>query len=328
MQVQLVRLLHLVLPLVLSGSTLGDELDQPFSVSNENPFVAIYGNSKRRSANVLERDVAESKIGFNVNSNFEAETNENRDSITLDGETEVWDLSYLRGLGNGWEAGVHVPLIKHSGGYLDRSIIRWHDWFGMPQGGRDLAVNDELNYSITTNGTDRLVLLNRKRGVGDVALFVGKELTSNLVLRSQLKLPTGAPEKLMGSGGTDFNVSVDYVRNLGNAWSRGGSASLAYLSKNELGLTNQDVVAALGSHIVYRVKPSLALKVQWDFSSGPYRHPDLEPLTKTAGVLSFGGSLRITDQDRLDLVFIENIPNGEAAPDFGFKLELTRRTRP
>jgi len=328
LQVQLVRLLHLVLPLVLSGSTLGDELDQPFSVSNENPFVAIYGNSKHRSANVLERDVAESKIGFNVNSNFEAETNENRDSITLDGETEVWDLSYLRGLGNGWEVGVHVPLIKHSGGYLDRSIIRWHDWFGMPQGGRDLAVNDELNYSITTSGTDRLVLLNRKRGVGDVALFVGKELTSNLVLRSQLKLPTGAPEKLMGSGGTDFNVSVDYVRNLGNAWSWGGSASLAYLSGNELGLTNQDVVAALGSHIVYRVKPSLALKVQWDFSSGPYRHPDLEPLTKTAGVLSFGGSLRITDQDRLDLVFIENIPNGEAAPDFGFKLELTRRTRP
>ena len=76
------------------------------------------------------------------------------------------------------------------------------------------------------------------------------------------------------------------------------------------------------------MKPSLALKVQWDFSSGPYRHPDLEPLTKTAGVLSFGGSLRITDQDRLDLVFIENIPNGEAAPDFGFKLELTRQTRP
>ena len=302
------RLLHLVLPLVLSGSTLGDELDQPFSVSNENPFVAIYGNPKHRSASVLERDVAQSKIGFNVNSNFEAETNEYRDSITLDGETEVWDLSYLRGLGNGWEAGVHVPLIKHSGGYLDRSIIRWHDWFGMPQGGRDLAVNDELNYSITSSGTDRLVLLNRKRGVGDVALFVGKELTSNLVLRSQLKLPTGAPEKLMGSGGTDFNVSVDYVRNLGNAWSWGGSASLAYLSGNELGLTNQDVVAALGSHIVYRVKPSLALKVQWDFSSGPYRHPDLEPLIKAAGVLSFGGSLRITDQDRLDLVFIENIP--------------------
>ena len=328
MQVQLVWLLHLVLPLVLSGSTLGDELDQPFSVSNENPFVAIYGNSKHRSASVLERDVAESKIGFNVNSNFEAETNEYRGSITLDGETEVWDLSYLRGLGNGWEVGVHVPLIKHSGGYLDRSIIRWHDWFGMPQGGRDWAVNDELNYSITTSRTDRLVLLNRKRGVGDVALFVGKELTSNLVLRSQLKLPTGAPEKLMGSGGTDFNVSVDYVRNLGNAWSWGGSASLAYLSGNELGLTNQDVVAALGSHIVYRVKPSLALKVQWDFSSGPYRHPDLEPLTKTAGVLSFGGSLRITDQDRLDLVFIENTPNGEAAPDFGFKLELTRRTRP
>ena len=191
-----------------------------------------------------------------------------------------------------------------------------------------MAVNDELNYSIITSGTDRLVLLNHKRGVGDVALFVGKELTSNLVLRSQLKLPTGAPEKLMGSGGTDFNVSVDYARNLGNAWSWGGSASLAYLSGNELGLTNQDVVAALGSHIVYRVKPSLALKVQWDFSSGPYRHPDLEPLIKTAGVLSFGGSLRITDQDRLDLVFIENIPNGEAAPDFGFKLELTRRTRP
>ena len=113
-----------------------DEIDGPFSIANESPFVAVYGLPRHRGASVLDARSSESRIGFNVISNYERDINESGDTIILDGETEIWDLTYLRGLGAGWEAGINVPVLKHSGGYLDRVIVTWHDWFGMPQGGR------------------------------------------------------------------------------------------------------------------------------------------------------------------------------------------------
>ena len=305
-----------------------DEIDGPFSVTNENPFIALYGLPRHRGAGVLEENVAESRIGFNVNSNYEQDLNGFGDSMMIDGETEVWDFTYLRGLGNGWEAGVSVPLLKHSGGYLDRAIVRWHDWFGMPQGGRDLAQNDQLNYTISVDRADQFSLTKRERGIGDVVVFAGKALSANMTLRSELKLPTGKSERLMGSGGTDVNLSLDYQRRLAEHWNWGGSLSLVYLADNEIGLMNQDVLVAISSYLVYKVKPRLALKIQWDLNTRAYKKVDLEPMNNFGAVLSFGGTFKLSDRDRLDLIFMENLPNGEAAPDFGFKMELSRRIQP
>ena len=76
-----------------------DEIDGPFAIANESPFVAVYGLSRHRGASVLDASSSESRIGFNVNSNYERDINESGDTIILDGETEIWDLTYLRGLG-------------------------------------------------------------------------------------------------------------------------------------------------------------------------------------------------------------------------------------
>ncbi|MAN69397.1 MAG: hypothetical protein CMP88_07935, partial [Gammaproteobacteria bacterium] len=111
-----------------------DELNEPFSITNQNPFVRIFGLPRHRSSEVLSVGESESKIGYSVSSNYEFDVSGSKNLIAIDGETETLTLSYRRGLGNGWEAGMVLPLIKQSGGYLDRTIIKWHDWFGMPQG--------------------------------------------------------------------------------------------------------------------------------------------------------------------------------------------------
>ena len=100
-----------------------DELNEPFSIINQNPFVRIFGLPRHRSSEVLGVGESESKIGYSVSSNYEFDVSTSKNLIAIDGETETWDLSYRRGLGNGWEAGVLLPLIKQSGGYLDRTII-------------------------------------------------------------------------------------------------------------------------------------------------------------------------------------------------------------
>ena len=143
-----------------------DELNEPFSITNQNPFVRIFGLPRHRSSEVLSAGAAESKIGYSVSSNYEFDINPSKGLIAIDGETETWTLSFRRGLGNGWEAGVVLPLIKQSGGYLDRTIIKWHDWFGMPQGGRDQGPIDALNYRLDVGGVNRLALSETVSGIG------------------------------------------------------------------------------------------------------------------------------------------------------------------
>ena len=302
-----------------------DELNEPFSITNQNPFVRIFGLPRHRSSEVLSVGESESKIGYSVSSNYEFDERGSENFIAIDGETETFTLSYRRGLGNGWEAGIVLPLIKQSGGYLDRTIIKWHDWFGMPQGGRDQGPIDELNYRLDIGGINRFSLSERASGLGDVALFAGKSLSSGVNLRSEIKLPSGNEAGLLGSGGTDVGLSIDYTRDISSRWIWSAMVSFTHLSSGALGLDQERFVAALGSHLVYRVKPRLSLKLQWDLNSRPYKSMSLGPFAKPGGVLSFGGTVRLTDQDRIDLYFMENLPHNETAPDFGFKLEFARR---
>ena len=302
-----------------------DELNEPFSITNQNPFVRIFGLPRHRSSEVLSVGEAESKIGYSVSSNYEFDIGSSGDLIAIDGETETWALSYRRGLSNGWEAGVVLPLIKQSSGYLDRTIIKWHDWFGMPQGGRDQGPIDALNYRLDVGGVNRFALSERVSGIGDVVLFAGKSLSSGINVRSEIKVPSGNEEGLLGSGGTDAGLSVDYARNISSHWIWGVMVSLTYVSDGGFEVDQESLIAALSSHLVYRVRPRLALKLQWDLNSRPYKSFSLSPLAKLGGVFSFGGTIRLTDQDRIDIFFMENLPHTETAPDFGFKLEFARR---
>ncbi len=70
-----------------------DGIEEPFSVRNQNPFVAVYGFPRRRGIGVLDLKTAESKLGYNVNSNYEQDRNLFGDAISLDGESEVWELT-------------------------------------------------------------------------------------------------------------------------------------------------------------------------------------------------------------------------------------------
>ena len=133
------------LPLILfSGLFFGVEMMGPMSVDNQNPFSVIYGSTRCCSGRVLDEGVSESGVGYHVSSNFQRNANSRGGLIIIDGESEVWTLSYRRGFAGDWEAGLVLPIIEHSGGYLDRLIVNWHDWFGMPQGGRDAALNSQV----------------------------------------------------------------------------------------------------------------------------------------------------------------------------------------
>ena len=66
-----------------------DELNEPFSIINQNPFVRIFGLPRHRSSEVLGVGESESKIGYSVSSNYEFDVSNSENLIAIDGETET-----------------------------------------------------------------------------------------------------------------------------------------------------------------------------------------------------------------------------------------------
>jgi len=74
---------------------------------------------------------------------------------------------------------------------LDSAIENWHDAFGLPQGGRDHAPHGPPRLPLRRDGVTRMAVDDGGTGLGDLRLGVGRAIADGLVLRAQLKLPTG-----------------------------------------------------------------------------------------------------------------------------------------
>ena len=142
------RLLRAVLLLICCG--LSNPLlawpVAPFTTFNQSPLVQIFGLPPIGEARILPSGEERFRLLSMVASNYVQRSNAS-ESLLLDGETQRVELDYVRSKGGRFEWGLHVPYITHSPGALDSFIIKWHDIFGLPQGGRDTAPRDVLNYN-------------------------------------------------------------------------------------------------------------------------------------------------------------------------------------
>ncbi|PWG73499.1 hypothetical protein DF186_22760, partial [Enterococcus hirae] len=47
---------------------------------------------------------------------------------------------------------VRLPLLPQGGGFMDSILVDWHDFFGLPQGGRDRVRNDQYRFFYERDG--------------------------------------------------------------------------------------------------------------------------------------------------------------------------------
>ena len=134
------------------------------------------------------------------------------ETLTLDGETSRLALRYNRSLGGCLEFGVAGEAVVHAGGLFDSSIDDWHQWFGLPDAGRDQVPADLLDYSYENAAGEGFTLNRSAQGPGDinVSLARGWHCNDNAgpLMRLGLKLPTGSSDSLLGSGTTDAFADV------------------------------------------------------------------------------------------------------------------------
>jgi hypothetical protein len=325
------RLSLFLLPIALlpvSASTAGTLNLEPFSTTNQNPLVAIYGLPAAGSAFVLAPGRTVAELRADIASNY-SDDNKASESILLDGETYRFTLAMKHGVSENLEVGLEVPYVMHRGGFLDSFIIDWHDFFHLPQGGRDDAPRDRLAYRYEKDGQTLIDLDDQSEGLGDVRLTGAWQLwqregeePQSLALRASLKLPTGDDDQLLGSGSTDLALWLSGAQSFrSGSLSLFGAAGTLLMSEGDVLADQQRDVVAFGTlGAGWQPLTRLALKVQMDGHTAFYKETDLTQLSGSVQ-LAIGGTVGLTDSLALDIAVTEDIVV-DSASDVVFHLAL------
>jgi hypothetical protein len=318
----------------LPGAVLAQspQLSEPFAVRNQNPFVLAYGLPISSAPDRLAQDAYSLQLQLDITNNSK-DARTSREQIVLDGETYSTALVYQRGLGDGWQFGVALPLIGHHSGFMDNFIEGWHDTFGLSNGDREDWPKNRLYFSYTRDGVNGVELTDGTNGIGDLQLqisrpFYSAESGGQWQWHASLELPTGDADRLLGSGSTDLAlwVSASYPELIAS-WDVGGYLHAGLVLTGDGDLLPDQVESQVwfgGAGLHWRLWSWLTLKGQLDIH-GPFYDSRLDQLGKQSVLLTVGGNIPMDKQGgAIDLAIGENLLT-DAVPDFMINLAYRQR---
>jgi hypothetical protein len=302
---------------------------QPLYSFNQSPLVQIYGLPALGPARVLQRDESSLALRLQIANNFTGASNQT-EVLNLDGETHRLSLSWRRGLGRGTEWGFELPYLTHNGGFLDNAIERWHDTFGLPNGGRNNAPRNLIDYRYSRNGVDLVRVDHPVSGVGDLRLSAAKQLATPessgdriVALRASLKLPTGNDTELLGSGSTDLALWLSAAGTRPpNAWNLYGGGGVLFMSKGDVLPAQQRSDVAFGTvGLSRKFFPNVAVNAQLDAHSPFYDGTGFRQMSAYAAQGLLGLSWEFESRRYMEFSVSEDVLV-DTSPDVVFNLSL------
>ncbi len=294
----------------------GDVL--PMDIPNLIPPVAVVGQPAWDGRTGGGRSGLDVAVGIG---NHYVLAGDGWEELLIDGETWRLDLRYRRRFGDNWSVRIGVPWMRHSGGFLDATIDAWHGTFNLPDGNRDLRAANELLYLYKSGGRNRYLFDQTRHGVGDVRIDVSRAVGAgeNATLMASLKVPTGDPDALTGSGATDLALSflIRHPRFVGGApagvyW---GAGALRPGRSEVFSLVSRKWVAFGVVGAAWRPWRHVGFKFQLDMHSN-YFSSSLDELGSSALQASVGGWWESESGRTLTLALSEDLIV-KSAPDFG-----------
>lgn len=211
------------------------------------------------------------------------------ETLRLDGEA-------LRiGVEQRWQWGgtllaLELPLLITGGGVLDSMIEDWHDWFGLPNGGREQLPRDDYRYQYLRNGALVFDIDEHGPALGDLRVSAARCAPAGGCLRAMAQLPTADADELLGGG---LGASLWYERGyaLGGAqrWTGALAAGASAIDGDGPLAPLQESVVPFGwLSIGYALTDALDAGVQFYGHAPLYDDSALDALTKSGGQLVFG----------------------------------------
>jgi hypothetical protein len=260
-----------------------------------------------------------------------AEATPGETAFVLDGETLRAVVSVSWGAAPGVEIGIEIPLLRHGGGFLDPAIDWYHDRFGFPEGGRP-AFDQGLFHAGYVGDGDGFLLTDGASGLGDIVVSAKAGFLKTPDAKAWLsgsvavKLPTGDPDRLLGSGSADVGARLHVTRRLGRntvhggyGWSRIGGWDLLP------DLPIRDARTAFVSW-VFASRPRTYVAVQVLRFRGPFPYRSGSDLGRASTEIALGLRHRLPGGALLEYALLENVGHDFNTPDvggfFGIRLPL------
>lgn len=298
-----------------------------FAFFDQNPVVQIYGLPRAGGYTVLALDEQRLTLHVSQSSHFVDEEKAG-ESLLFDGATTRAALVYARGVTDSLMAWLILPLVSHSGGFADGFVEDWHDFFGLPGGGREHAPDGRQIFGYARNGQVRFRVDEEPSGLGDIRLGIKKRLAGfgdwGMSVAAQLKLPTGDADKLTGSGGTDLAVwgVIGNNQRQHSAWRFLAAAGALYTSDGEvLPALRQNVVGFGWLVLGYALTPTVTARAQLNLHTPFYTDTRIEALDGVAVQGALGVDWQVTRHSGLSFAVIEDLNPG-VTPDVGVLLSF------
>jgi len=148
--------------------------------------------------------------------------------VVLDAETWTNTLIATYGLSERADVELDLSVLYASNGFLDSAIEGWHQFWGMPNGGRDKRPRDTYETRVEIAGQQIYALDPYEFSLLDTPLVFTERLVDEqggmpaVAVRAGVDLPTGSESRGTGNGGWDWGAGVLAEKSWGR-WSMTGA---------------------------------------------------------------------------------------------------------
>ena len=242
------------------------------------------------------------------------------ESLLVDAETLALRMRTVRPVSGDWEIGADLVYRLQGGGFMDDLIENWHDFFGLPNAGRERAPQDEYHYRYRRDGQTVVDLRGSSHGFGDASLWLGHALNPQWTWRTALKLPLGNEADLNGNGELGIASWMDGHWHQ-QAWSGFASAGVSYNPRGgALSALKQEWIGIAGAGLNWQWLRWLQLRSQLYFHTPLYDQTRIDALEKPGLQLTLGTRITLGERS-LDIAFQEDLITSSSA-DFSLHFSL------
>jgi hypothetical protein len=247
--------------------------------------------------------------------------------VNLDMELTELNLRAKKELSGLFEVGLDVPVIRATGGFMDRPLAWYHRAFGFSDYGRKDRPRNAFVYQAGKDGLPLIEGDNDRTGFGDARVTVkGKLLQGStaLSLLADLELPTGNARVGYGNGSFDGGIALLFDRELtpeARLYANLGAKAPGDLKA--LQTVKLEPFAYGGIALEYLYHQNLALLAQLSAQTSPYPDTGISEIDTPAVLLVVGGRY-MTGSGSYELSLSED-PNTSGAPDFTLNLTFKNR---
>lgn len=236
----------------------------------------------------------------------------------FDMELAQLTLGLRRGLGS-FEGGMELPLFYAGGGFLDQTILGYHQMFGFKDyAGQREAPRNRYLYSVKHNGKAWNAASPYMVTAGDVTLWLKRELLADasggLAVKLLLQAPAAATEAGLGNGAWEYGLMLISQRRFEGTelTINAGAVNPGFIDRGEK-LTLSPMYLCDGA-VEQFLTGRLSAVVQFSYATSPYGEGAPDLFRRNWMAITFGARYITASGRAIDISFVEDL--SQTAPDF------------